>query len=127
MKLFASRQGMAAGGYIVFALTYLMFGLAPSRSAIWVMMGTYGLYYALTAPVLKAIVAEAVPAEIRGRAFGIFAFVTSVTTLLASVLTGQLWKHFGPALPFFVSAGVATVSAVMLLAMKRPRAVATGA
>jgi MFS family permease len=77
--------------------------------------------------VLKAIVAEAVPAEIRGRAFGIFAFVTSVTTLLASVLTGQLWKHFGPALPFFVSAGVATVSAVMLLAMKRPRAVATGA
>lgn len=110
-----SRHGIAAAGYLVFAVTYFVFGLAPSVAAIWVMMGFYGLYYALTAPVLKAIVAEAVPPEVRGRAFGIFAFVSSVTTLLASVLTGQLWRHFGPALPFFVSAGLAAISAAMLL------------
>ncbi|HYG98000.1 MAG TPA: MFS transporter [Terriglobales bacterium] len=113
------RHAIAAAGYLVFAATYVVFGLAPSRWAIWVMMALYGLYYALTAPVLKAIVAEAVPREIRGRAFGVFAFVTSVTTLLASVITGALWKQFGPAVPFLVSAGLAGISAMMLLAVRR--------
>lgn len=111
-----SRRGVAAVGYVVFALTYAVFGLAPSRTAIWGMMAFYGLYYALTAPVLKAIVAEAAPVNVRGRAFGIFSFVTSVTTLLASILTGELWKHFGPAIPFYVSAALALAAAAMLVA-----------
>jgi MFS family permease len=115
------RCVIAAAGYLVFAGTYAVFGLAPSRAAIWVVMALYGLYYALTAPVLKAIIADAVPAGVRGRAFGIFAFVTSVTALLASVLTGELWKHFGPALPFYLSAGLAVIAAGMLLA-HAPRA-----
>lgn len=119
----ASRHSIAAAGYLVFALTYLVFGLAPSRAAIWGMMALYGLYYALTAPVLKAIVAESVPASARGRAFGIFAFVTSVTTLLASVLTGELWKHFGPEVPFLLSAALATISALMLLGARLPHTV----
>lgn len=110
-----ARHAIAASGYLVFAATYAVFGLAPSRAAIWVMMALYGLYYALTQPVLKAIIADAVPAASRGRAFGIFAFLTSVTALLASVLTGQLWKHFGPALPFYLSAGLAVVAAALLM------------
>ncbi len=116
-----SRHLMAAAGYVVFAIVYAVFAWAPSRSAIWSMMALYGLYYALTAPVLKAIVAASVPAEVRGRAFGIFAFVTSVTTLFASLLTGQLWKHFGAALPFWLSAGLALVAALALIvAPSRP-------
>ncbi len=111
-----SRHVMAAGGYVVFAIVYAMFAWAPSRAAIWGMMALYGLYYALTAPVLKAIVASSVPAGVRGRAFGIFAFVTSVTVLFASLLTGQLWKHFGAALPFWLSAGMALVAALALIA-----------
>jgi MFS family permease len=110
-----ARHAIAAAGYLVFAATYAVFGLAPSRAAIWAVMALYGLYYALTAPVLKAIIADAVPAGARGRAFGIFAFVTSITALLASLLTGELWKHFGPPLPFYLSAGLAVVAAVLLL------------
>jgi len=110
-----SRRTVAAGGYMVFAATYAVFGLAPSRGAIWSMMALYGLYYALTAPVLKAIVADAAPPSMRGRAFGILAFVTSVATLLASLLTGELWKHLGPAFPFLLSASLAAVAAIMLV------------
>ena len=113
------KTTVAAMGYLVFTGTYLAFAAAPSATALWIAMAVYGLYYALTNPVLRASVMETVPAESRGRANGIFYFTTSIATLLASVLTGQLWKHMGPALPFYLSAGLAAVAAIMLLLAPR--------
>jgi MFS family permease len=110
-----SRRWIAAAGYLIFAGTYVVFGRAPSTLAIWITMAIYGLYYALTQPVLKALVVESVKQEVRGRALGVFAFVTSVATLAASVITGELWNHFGAGIPFYFSAGLAVVSALLLV------------
>jgi MFS family permease len=115
-----SRSTIAAAGYFVFAIVYFVFALAPSHLAIWLSMAFYGLFYALTNAVLKALVVESVAVDVRGRALGIFSFFTSVTTLLSSVITGALWKVYGPAVPFYVSAGIATVSAIALLAHRSP-------
>ena len=109
-----SRRWIAAGGYVIFAAVYFMFGRAPSALAIWTTMAVYGVYYALTQPVLKALVVETVAQDIRGRALGIYFFATSVATLAASLITGELWKHFGPSIPFYASAGLAVVSAAIL-------------
>ncbi len=111
-----SRSAIAAAGYFVFAIVYFVFALAPSQLAIWLTMAFYGLFYALTNPVLKALVVESVEGDVRGRALGIYSFFTSVTTLLSSVITGALWKIYGPAVPFYFSAGIAAVSAFALLA-----------
>ena len=83
-------------------------------------MAVYGFYYALTQPVLKALVVETVAKEIRGRALGIYFFVTSVATLAASLITGELWKQYGAAVPFYFSAGLAVVSAMMLAISPSP-------
>jgi MFS family permease len=115
-----SRSAIAAAGYFIFAMVYFVFALAPSQLAIWLTMAFYGLFYALTNPVLKALVVESVAADVRGRALGIYSFLTSVTTLLSSVITGALWKVYGPAVPFYFSAGIATVSAFALLAHRSP-------
>ena len=116
-----SRSTIAAAGYGVFAVVYFVFALAPSRRAIWITMACYGLFYALTNPVLKALVVESVGSDVRGRALGIYFFVTSITTLLASVITGSLWKMYGAAVPFYLSAGIAGVSALALLAHRARR------
>lgn len=110
-----SRRWTAAAGYLVFAVVYFVFAAAPSRPAIWMTMAFYGLFYALTAPVLKALIAERVTPEIRGRALGLYNFTTSVAILLASVITGELWKSYGPRVPFRLSAGIALVSALLLV------------
>ena len=110
-----SRRWIAATGYLIFAVVYFVFGHARSTLAIWIAMAIYGLYYALTQPVLKALIVETVGQEVRGRALGVYFFVTSVATLAASLITGELWKHFGPSLPFYVSAGFALASAATLL------------
>jgi MFS family permease len=113
-----SRSAIAAAGYFVFAVVYFVFALAPSKLAIWLAMAFYGLFYALTNAVLKALIVESVESDVRGRALGIYSFFTSVTTLLSSVITGALWKIYGPAVPFYFSAGIAAFSAVALLARR---------
>src|SRR5271166_4314823 len=109
-----SRRLVGSAGYVIFAAVYFVFGRAPSTRAIWIAMAVYGLYYALTQPVLKALVVETVGQRVRGRALGIYFFVTSVATLAASLVTGELWKHYGAAIPFYVSAGMAVVAAGVL-------------
>jgi MFS family permease len=109
-----SKNALAAAGFLVFALVYFVFAAAPARLAIWIAMGFYGVYYSLTQPVLKALVSNSVAPEHRGRAFGLFYFVTSVAALFASLLTGWLWKQFSPATPFYLSAALALVAAIML-------------
>jgi MFS family permease len=110
-----SRRLVGSAGYLIFAAVYFAFGRAPSTQAIWISMAVYGFYYALTQPVLKALVVETVGENVRGRALGIYFFVASVATLAASLITGELWKHYGANVPFYVSAGLALVSAAMLL------------
>lgn len=115
-----SRRWIAAAGYLIFAGVYFIFGRAPSTLAIWITMAVYGLYYALTQPVLKALVVETVAKDIRGRALGVYFFVTSVATLAASLITGELWKLYGASIPFYLSAGFAVVSAVTLAISPKP-------
>jgi len=109
-----SRRLVASVGYVIFAAVYFVFGRASSTTTIWIAMAVYGFYYALTQPVLKALVVESVGEQVRGRALGIYFFVTSVATLAASLITGELWKHYGAAIPFYFSAGLALVSAALL-------------
>jgi len=113
-----SRHRIAAAGYLIFAGVYYVFGRAPSTLAIWITMAVYGLYYALTQPVLKALVVETVEQEVRGRALGVYFFSTSVATLAASLITGELWKQYGASVPFYFSAALAAVSAVLLAAKR---------
>ncbi|HST77966.1 MAG TPA: MFS transporter, partial [Verrucomicrobiae bacterium] len=65
-----SKSLIAALGYLVFAATYFIFAAAPSKTAVWIIMGFYGLYYSLTSPVLRALVVDTVAPGSRGRAFG---------------------------------------------------------
>jgi len=109
-----SRRLIASVGYVIFAAVYFIFGRAPSALAIWTAMAVYGFYYALTQPVLKALVVETVGESVRGRALGIYFFLTSVATLAASLIMGEVWKRYGAAIPFYLSAVLALAAAALL-------------
>ena len=117
-----SRRLVASAGYVIFAVVYFIFGRAPSTLAIWIAMAIYGFYYALTQPVLKALVVQTVGENVCGRALGIYVFVTSVATLAASLITGELWKHYGAAIPFYFSAAMALIAAGILQVASGDRA-----
>ena len=91
--------------------------LAFATSPLWVFAGAalWGLHMAFTQGLLSKLVADTVPAELRGTGFGIFNLVSGVALLLASVIAGALWSAFGAAATFLAGAAFAVVASSGLL------------
>jgi MFS family permease len=112
------RKGVILGGWAIYVLTYAGFAFLTGPTWIWVLFVSYGFYY-VTEAVLKAFVADLVPADLRGRAYGIFNFTISVTVLPASLLMGLLWDTAGPRFAFLVGSALALAAmAVLAIAVK---------
>ena len=110
------RARLVAGGWIVYAAVYVGLGLATATWQVWALFAVYGVFYGLTEPVEKALIAGMVRPSTRGRAYGAYNFAVGMTTLPASLLTGALWRLWGPAPALAVGAAMAGGAAIALLA-----------
>lgn len=121
------RRRMIIGGWVVYALIYLGFGLAQTGWQVWVLYVLYGFYYALAYSTAKAMVADLVPEALRGTAYGSYNAVLGLLDFPASLIAGLLWQGaggwagFGPRAPFLFAAALALLAAV-LMAVWMPRA-----
>ncbi|MEM9767665.1 MAG: MFS transporter [Cyanobacteria bacterium P01_D01_bin.71] len=117
------RRPLLASGYLVFALVYLGFAIAPNADVIWPLFMLYGLYSTLTRGVQKAFVADLVHPARRGAEIGTFYLVVGLVALPASLVAGWLYAQVGVAVPFLVSAGIAAIAALLLTTVQ-PRSYA---
>jgi len=108
------RRRVIACGWAVYALAYLGFALARSPWMIWVLYAFYGLFYAFSEGAAKAMVAELVPEESRGTAYGLYNAAIGVMALPASVIAGLLWHRISPAAPFAFGAALAGLALIGL-------------
>jgi MFS family permease len=114
------RRKLIIGGWLAYALVYLGFALANAGWQIWMLFGLYGVYYAATEGVAKALVADLVPEPQRGTAYGWFNAAIGITALPASFLAGLLWQGagawsgFGPSAPFFFGATLSLIAGILL-------------
>ncbi|MFZ9899026.1 MAG: MFS transporter [Gemmatimonadaceae bacterium] len=113
------RRPLIIGGWTVYALAYLGFGLATATWQIWALFLVYGLYFGATEGVEKALVADLVPEDRRGVAFGWFNAALGVGALPASIGFGIAWERLGAATAFCAAAVVAG-AATLLLAVAVP-------
>jgi MFS family permease len=105
-------------GWGIFAAAYLGLGLARAAWHVWALFGLYGLHYGLTEPAEKALVRDLVPPAVRGRAFGWYNFVVGAAALPAGLLTGALWRAWGPRAALGAGAALAGLAAVLLAAWR---------
>ncbi|MCX6543452.1 MAG: MFS transporter [Acidobacteria bacterium] len=108
------RRRVIACGWAVYAMAYLGFALASSPWMMWVLYAFYGLFYALSEGAAKAMVAELVPEESRGTAYGLYNAAVGVMALPASLIAGLLWQRISPAAPFAFGAALAGLALVGL-------------
>ncbi len=115
------RRRLIVAGWFLYALVYLGFAWADRVWQFAVLYALYGAYYALTAGVAKAYVADLVPEpERRGSAYGAYNGVIGLTVLPASIIAGVLWQGvggwsgFGPAAPFLFGGGLSLVATLLL-------------
>jgi len=109
------RRRLIVGGWSVYAVLYLIFGLLPARAwLLWPMFAAYGLFLAATEGVEKALVADLVPKESSGTAFGWYNLIVGILLLPASVIFGWLWATLSPLSAFAFGSGCALAAAVLL-------------
>ncbi len=115
------RRGVIVGGWLLYGGIYVGLGLAGQAWNMWVLYLAYGAYSGLAYGTGKALVADLVPPELRGTAYGSYSLVVGARDRPASVVAGVLWQGFGPRAPFFFGASLALLAAGAL-ALWRPRA-----
>ena len=120
----ADRWGsrpMILGGWLYYAGIYLAFALAASAWQVWALFIAYAIFYALTEPAEKTLVANLVGEEHRGLAYGWYNCAMGIATLPASLIFGALYQTFGPLVAFGSGAGLAAVAAILLTQARRER------
>ena len=92
--------------------------LAFAASSLLVFAGAalWGLHMAFTQGLLSKLIADTVPAELRGTGFGIFNLISGSALLLASVVAGALWNSRGPTATFLTGAVFAAISVIGFVA-----------
>ncbi len=112
------RKGMILAGFGLYSLVYLGFAGASRAWQVWPLAAAYGLYYGIMEGSLRAFVADLVPRERLGTAYGLYHTVVGLCLLPASLMAGFLWERVGPAVPFLTGCLTAAGAAMLLLAVK---------
>jgi len=110
------RRRLILFGWLAYGLVYLGFALSNTGWQVWALFAFYGIYYAATEGVAKALIADLVPESQRGTAYGLYAAAVGLTALPASLIAGVLWQGLGPWNGFGASAPFAFGAAMALLA-----------
>lgn len=110
-----SRKTLVVAGWLIYAAVYFGFAHATTGLHIWALFICYGFFFGLTEGTERAWVADLVPRESRGRAYGLFHFAIGLGALPASLLMGWLWEKFGIAIAFHTGAAIALASAFALM------------
>lgn len=115
------RRKVIIGGWMVYGLIYLGFAFVQTAVQVWVLYLLYGVYYGLAYGTTKAMVADLVPAELRGTAYGTYNGVQGLLDFPASLIAGILWQGigswegFGPSAPFLFGAGAALLASLLMI------------
>ena len=105
-------------GWILYAAIYVGFAFAETQLQIGLLFAGYGVFFGLTEGAERALVADLVPKEQRGTAYGLYNGVLGLGLLPASLIAGLLWENFGAQAPFLFGGGMALVAALLISRMR---------
>jgi len=114
------RKFLIVAGWLFYAAVYAGFAFVSTIGQAWTLFLVYGIYFGLAEGAEKALVADLVPADRRGTAYGLYNLAFSLTVWPASLLMGALWSWRGAQTAFLASACVGALAALLLAFTIRP-------
>jgi MFS family permease len=116
----SKRAYFLALGWALYAITYALFQAADTLATFFALFVFYAVPFTLTEGAERALIADSIPAESRGRGFGIYYLVTGLGVLAGSTLFGFLYQRFSPGAAFATGAVLAACAAIAILFASRP-------
>jgi MFS family permease len=109
------RERLIIPGFLIFALTFFLFGKFNSISIFIGLFAMYGLYSALVDGSQKAMISDIVSKDLRGTGYGIYHAILGVTLLPASLIAGLLYDNVGSDAPFYFGSIMALMATVFMV------------
>ncbi len=116
------RRKLIVIGWLIYAAVYSGFAAAGASWQVWILFAGYGIYYGMVEGVSRAFVADLVPVESRGTAYGWYNGVLSIALLPASLIAGWLWSAVNPSAVFYFGAAMALIAAIGIWVMVKEKA-----
>ena len=116
------RKKVISLGYLVFALTCLLFSVRELSASVPILVGLFSLYgtsKALIDGTQRAYASDLAPEEGKGYALGVFHTATGLANLACGFIAGYLWLLLGPTWTFVYASVLSAISAVLLMALCR--------
>ncbi|KKP59680.1 MAG: Major facilitator superfamily [Candidatus Gottesmanbacteria bacterium GW2011_GWA1_34_13] len=107
-----------AGGLLIFAFVYFLFGINQNPFWLWFIFPIYGLYIAATDGVAKAYISEFITKKESATFFGLQQTLIAIAGFLASFIGGVLWSSINPAATFYYGSMMAIISFIVLFSFK---------
>jgi MFS family permease len=104
------RRRVIVLGWFIYSMVYFGFAIATHIWQIWVLFALYGLYYGIVEGTARALIADLVPVERRGTAYGLYQGVIGIMLFFASVIAGWMWDTISPSSTFYLGAGLALLA-----------------
>ncbi|MFH2034199.1 MAG: MFS transporter [Candidatus Margulisiibacteriota bacterium] len=114
------RKTLVFAGFFLFAVMNLGFAFASQTWQAWALFAFYGVAMAITQSTPRALVADLVPPDVRGTAYGIYYTVIGLIALPASAIAGFLWDAHSALLAFSYGAVLSLAAAILLMIFVRP-------
>lgn len=117
------RVGIATGMFLMGSALLILVNIPQGNQWLYYAgWGVAGMGVGISAPAYQSLISKAVPAHMRGTAFGLFGTSLGLVSLPAPWIGAQLWQHVGPRFPFMVTAIVLLLSIVPIwLKFKLPK------
>ncbi|HXH39337.1 MAG TPA: MFS transporter [Thermoanaerobaculia bacterium] len=115
------RRLLLIAGWTFYAAIYVIFPFARSLSFFVVLFVLYAIPGTLSEGAERAWISDIVPADARGKTFGIYYLANGLCVLAGTVLFGEIYEHVSPQAAFWTGAGLAVAAAGAVLVVPKKR------
>ncbi|HKS21922.1 MAG TPA: MFS transporter [Thermoanaerobaculia bacterium] len=112
----SGRRKLLVAGWLSYAVIYFIFPFAHNTAFFFALFVAYAIPFTLSEGAERAWISDLVPAEIRGKSFGIYYLASGMFVLAGTALFGWLYEHVSPRAAFDTGAALAVAATVAVIA-----------
>ena len=114
------RKRMLIAGWTVYALVYFAFPFAHSLTMFILLFLAYAIPFTLAEGTERAWISDFLPAELRGKGFGVYYLASGMFVLGGTALFGALYQYVSPIAAFTTGGALALAAAAAVAAFGAP-------
>jgi MFS family permease len=106
------RRWLLISGWTSYAVIYFLFPYARTLTGFVVLFILYAIPFTLAEGAERAWIADMVPAESRGKSFGLYYLTNGLCVLAGTALFGVIYQTWSPRAAFFTGAALALCAVI---------------